>query len=177
MTRLTFGQPEWNTADIAALRRMWMNGLKDDEIALRMPGRTPRAIMQKRYDAGFYPGAMKNKGAEWSEDEDAILAELYLKQRESLYFIAEQLKRTFKSVENRRHYLGLHRSRKGNQPLCRNCYMRTMRAGSCYCRRCYDENRAACEPLSESQLFSMISPEEILPDGTRRRLYGDLRGL
>jgi hypothetical protein len=179
MTRLTFGQPEWSKGDlwtranVAELRRLYMNGLKDDEIALRI-GRTTRAVQQKRYDAGLYPSGAKTS---WSEDEDAVLSEMYLEQRLSLYAIAGKLKRSWKAIENRRHYLGLHRRKQNTQPVCKNCYVRPIRVGSCYCRVCYDENRAACEPISSSELYSMVSPEEILPDGTRRRLYGDLRGL
>ncbi len=172
-----FVKPEWTAPDIAKLRRMWINGLKDDEIALRMPGRTARAIQQKRYDIGLYPTALKNKGADWSENDDAILAYMYVERRKSLYEIAGELKRTFKGVENRRHYLGLSRNRSKARPLCRRCSMRPIAYGSSYCRSCYDENRAECEPVSSDRLFSMVSKEEILPDGTRRRLYGDLRGL
>ena len=91
--------------------------------------------------------------------------------------MAQALGRTLSSIMNQRYQRGLLRQRHHAKRHCRNCGKPCSRNDSTRCRSCHHEAQRTGAVESGSQYFSMRSEQEILPDGTRRTLYGDLRGI
>jgi hypothetical protein len=91
--------------------------------------------------------------------------------------MAKALGRTPGSIAERRYSRGLLRIRRYANRRCQDCGAKCSRVDSIRCLSCHHKAQAAGAIENASQYFAMRSEEEILPDGTRRRLYGDLRGL
>jgi hypothetical protein len=100
--------------------------------------------------------SLSRQSRKWTTREDNIVRALF-GQKCSDQVIAAAVQRNSGAVANRRWTLKLKRP----SPI-------------------RVKEKAVSDGVADSlhgEFFAMRSKEEILPDGTRRRLYGDLRGL
>ncbi|KAM0701232.1 hypothetical protein Q7P35_011593 [Cladosporium inversicolor] len=98
---------KWTPAEDALLIQMKQDGLRVEEIAAQLPGRTVSAvqgrwtnhIMQRAPDSRqVKPLPLKRSGTEWSDAELQRVIDLRVKERKSLIDIARDLGRSISSV-------------------------------------------------------------------------------
>ncbi len=111
----------------------------------------------------------------WFWHEDKALDEA-VERGDTDVEIARALGRSVGSIAGRRYARGLFRIRRYAKRHCRDCGAKCSRSDATRCLSCHHKAQRA-DILKNSSFFSMVSAEEILEGGVRRRLYGDLRGL
>ena len=98
----------YSTQEDNTLKYLWSLNMTGDQIAERMPGRTPMSVLARARYIGLARRPSLNN--EWTKDRDATLREMWMRG-DSIGAMARAMCRSYQGIINRARRLKLPRRR------------------------------------------------------------------